>query len=69
MLSTTEDGVDNRSLIHGRGGADVGDRFFHALVLLAAAIIPLTLVGIVILLLLDALPAVERYGFGFLASS
>jgi phosphate transport system permease protein len=69
MVATAEDGLDNRSLIHGRGGADTGDRVFHALVLLAAAIIPLTLAGIVVLLLLDALPAVERYGFGFLATS
>jgi phosphate transport system permease protein len=69
MLTTADDGVDNRSLIHGRGGADAGDRIFHALVLLAAALIPLTLAGIVVLLLIDALPAVERYGLGFLASS
>ena len=69
MLTTAEDGLDDRSLIHGRGGADTGDRIFHALVLIAAAIIPLTLVGIVLLLFIDAFPALGRYGFGFLASS
>ena len=66
MLTSVE---DDRSLIHGRGGADTGDRIFHALVLVAAALIPLTLAGIVVLLLLDALPALMQYGFGFLASS
>src|SRR5260370_19321548 len=69
MLSTAEEGLDDRSLIHGRGGGDTGDRIFHALVLVAAALIPLTLAGIVVLLLLDALPALVQYGFGFLASS
>src|ERR1700687_128864 len=66
MLTTAE---DDRSLIHGRGGADTGDRIFHALVLAAAAIIPLTLASIVVLLVIDALPALERYGFCFLAPS
>jgi phosphate transport system permease protein len=69
MLTPAEEGLDERSLIHGRGGGDTGDRIFHALVLIAAAIIPLTLAGIVVLLLLDAFPALSRYGFGFLASS
>jgi phosphate transport system permease protein len=69
MLTTAEEGLDNRSLIHGRGGADTGDRIFHALVLVAAALIPLTLAGIVVLLLIDAMPALGRYGPGFLASS
>jgi phosphate transport system permease protein len=68
-MVTADEGLDNRSLIHGRGGADTGDRIFHALVLIAAAIIPLTLAGIVVLLLIDAFPALGRYGFGFLASS
>ena len=37
--------------------------------MLAAACVPLLLVAIFILLLLDALPAVQRYGLGFLATS
>ena len=39
------------------------------MVTLAAACVPLLLIAIFILLLLDALPAVQRYGMGFLASS
>ena len=42
---------------------------FSIVVMLAAASIPLLLIAIFILLLLDALPAVQRYGLGFLASS
>jgi phosphate transport system permease protein len=51
------------------GGTDAGDRFFRVVVLLAAACVPLLLVGIFVLLLLDALPAVQRFGLGFLTSS
>ena len=51
------------------GPSDRGDRVFSIVVTLAAACIPLLLIAIVILLLLDALPAVQRYGLGFLASS
>ncbi len=69
MLTRADEGLDDRSLIHGGGGGDTGDRIFHALVLVAAALIPLTLAGIVVVLLLDALPALERYGLGFLVSS
>jgi phosphate transport system permease protein len=52
-----------------RGSSDRGDRVFRAVVTLAAACIPLLLIGIFILLLLDALPAVQRFGPGFLTSS
>jgi phosphate transport system permease protein len=51
------------------GGIDTGDRIFRIVVLLAAACVPLLLVGIFVLLLLDALPAVQRFGLGFLFSS
>jgi phosphate transport system permease protein len=51
------------------GGTDHGDRAFRIVVVLAAACVPLLVVGIVILLLLDAWPAVQRFGFGFLVSS
>src|SRR3984893_15458900 len=36
---------------------------------MTAAVIPLLLIGIFVLLLLDAMPAVQRYGLGFLATS
>jgi phosphate transport system permease protein len=55
-------------LRHG-GGTDAGDRVFRMVVLAAAACVPLLLAGIFILLLLDAMPAVTRYGLGFLVSS
>jgi phosphate transport system permease protein len=51
------------------GGTDQGDRIFHVVVVLAAACIPLLLIGIFVLLLLDAWPAVQRFGLGFLVSS
>lgn len=46
-----------------------GDQVFHGLVVVAAAIVPLLLIGIVVLLGLEALPAIERFGLGFLTSS
>src|SRR5437762_11629886 len=49
--------------------ADMGDRIFHFLVVAAAATIPVLLVGIISLLALDAWPAMQRFGFGFLTSS
>jgi phosphate transport system permease protein len=51
-------------LAHGRNR---GDGLFQRATLATAGLIPLLLLGIVILLLLDALPAVQRYGLGFLA--
>src|ERR1700682_138565 len=51
------------------GGTDRGDRAFRIAVILAAGCIPLLLIGIVVLLLLDAWPAVQRFGLGFLVSS
>jgi phosphate transport system permease protein len=53
---------------HG-SGTDRGDRAFRGLVTGLAAIVPLLLVGIVILLVIDAWPAMSRYGPGFLVSS
>jgi phosphate transport system permease protein len=55
-------------LVRGNG-TDIGDRVFRALVVAAAAIVPLLLIGIIILLMLDAWPAMQRFGLGFLASS
>jgi phosphate transport system permease protein len=51
------------------GGGSRGDRVFSIIVTLAAACVPLLLIAVFILLLIDALPAVQRYGIGFLASS
>ena len=51
------------------GGIDLGDRIFNVVVTLAAVCIPLLLIGIFVLLLLDAFPAVVRFGMGFLFSS
>jgi phosphate transport system permease protein len=51
------------------GGTDLGDRVFRAVVILAATCVPILLIGIVVLLLLEAMPAVTRFGFGFLVSS
>lgn len=47
----------------------MGDRVFRLIVLLAAACVPLLLVGIVILLLIDAMPSILRFGLGFLFTS
>jgi phosphate transport system permease protein len=51
------------------GNSGRGDRSFSAIVLMAAAVVPLLLIGIFVLLLLDALPAVQRFGLGFLTTS
>ena len=52
-----------------KGGTEMGDRIFHALVVMAAASVPLLLLGIIVLLAIDAMPAMQRYGFSFLTSS
>ncbi|HLZ28856.1 MAG TPA: phosphate ABC transporter permease subunit PstC [Chloroflexota bacterium] len=62
-------GFTGASRLTSGGSASRGDRVFSVLVTLAAACVPLLLIAIFILLLLDALPAVQRYGLGFLASS
>src|SRR5438105_10761353 len=57
-------------LAEGRAGAaDMGDRIFHVLVVAAAALVPVLLIGIIFLLALDAWPAMQRFGFGFLTDS
>lgn len=52
-----------------RGGTDAGDRVFRMIVLAAAACIPLVVVGIVVLLFVEAAPSVKQFGLGFLTSS
>jgi phosphate transport system permease protein len=61
--------VSESSRLTGSGGFNRGDRIFSILVLMAAAVVPLLLIGIFELLFLDAWPAVQRYGFGFLMTS
>jgi phosphate transport system permease protein len=51
------------------GGQDAGDRAFRGLTIGAAAVVPALLIGLVALLLVDALPAIQRYGFGFVTTS
>jgi phosphate transport system permease protein len=51
------------------GGANRGDRFFEGLATAIATSVPILLAGIVLLLVLDALPALSRYGAVFLTDS
>ena len=60
--------AEESRLTHG-SSADMGDRVFKFMVTLAAVCVPLLLIGIFVLLLLDAFPAVTRFGLGFLFSS
>jgi phosphate transport system permease protein len=50
-------------------GSSRADRLFERSAFGTAALIPILLVAIIVLLLLDALPAVQRYGFGFLVTT
>jgi phosphate transport system permease protein len=52
-----------------RGGTNGGDRVFAGGVTALAAVTPLLLLAIILLLLLDALPALSRYGLAFLTNS
>jgi phosphate transport system permease protein len=51
------------------GGSNRGDRLFEGVVSGLAGAVPLLLTGIVLLLMVDALPAIERYGLSFLTDS
>src|SRR4051812_37275445 len=51
------------------GGANRGDRIFEFGVSVIAACVPILLLGIIALLLLDALPALLRFGFSFLTQT
>jgi phosphate transport system permease protein len=46
-----------------------GDQVFNALTVLCAALVPALLLGIFVLLLVDALPSLSRYGLGFLTTT
>jgi phosphate transport system permease protein len=51
------------------GGAGAGDRVFAGAITALAAAVPLLLGGIVLLLSLDAWPAIQRFGITFLTDS
>lgn len=57
------------SVQHLLGSANRGDRIFTLGVTSVAMGIPILLAAIVLLLVLDAMPSMTRYGFGFLTSS
>src|ERR1700712_574895 len=61
--------TERESQLTKGGSTDRGDRIFGLVVLIAAAFVPLLLIGIFALLLMDALPAVQRFGFGFLVTT
>jgi phosphate transport system permease protein len=67
-MAVTSD-VSGASPLTRGGSTDRGDRIFSIMVTAAAACVPLLLIAIVILLLIDAMPAVQRYGAAFLAGS
>jgi phosphate transport system permease protein len=46
-----------------------GDRIFFVATVLAASTIPALLAGIILLLAVDAWPAIQRYGFSFLTTA
>jgi phosphate transport system permease protein len=53
----------------GQGRRANADHMFEWVVRVAAACVPLLLIGILVLLLSDAMPSVQRYGLGFLGST
>jgi phosphate transport system permease protein len=67
-MAVAEHASNPAHLASGRD-TDRGDQIFRLLVMLAAATVPLLLIGIVVLLMLDALPAMQRFGLGVLISS
>ena len=54
---------------HLPSGVDVGDQVFQGIVTVLAGAVPAVLAAIVLLLVLDALPALQRFGGTFLTSS
>src|ERR1051326_1127864 len=51
------------------GGSNRGDRIFDLSISGVAAVVPLVLIGIIVLLLVDALPSITRYKGAFLTDS
>ena len=50
-------------------GTQRAERSFRSIVLIAAISMIVLLAGVIIILFIDARPAVERYGFSFLLTS
>ncbi|MGI9148223.1 MAG: phosphate ABC transporter permease subunit PstC [Chloroflexota bacterium] len=59
----------HRDAVVVTGGSNRGDRAFEGAVTTLATAVPLLLLAIMVLLLVDALPALERYGASFLTDS
>src|SRR6186997_1606246 len=51
------------------GGSDRGDRIFEGATTVIALLVPLLLGAIVVLLVIDALPAILRFGASFLVNT
>ena len=51
------------------GGQGSGEGLFHGAVVVASGLVPLTLVGMIALLSVDAAPAITRFGFDFLGTT
>ncbi|MDA8411161.1 MAG: phosphate ABC transporter permease subunit PstC [Treponema sp.] len=62
----------SRSIFSRRGAAraaDPGDRVFAALVAAMSSVVILLVVGFVVLLTIDSMPSIKRFGLGFLSGS
>ena len=46
-----------------------GDKIFRAVLLIAAALIPVIVAAIIAMMVSNSLPTIERFGFGFLTGS
>lgn len=51
------------------GAFDLGDRVFAGVIVTLAVGVPVILAAVILLLGVDAMPALQRYGLGFLSSS
>ena len=47
----------------------LGDKIFRTLLIIAAAIIPIVVVGMIVMMVLNSLPTIQGFGFGFLTGS
>ena len=62
----------SRSILSRHGAAraaDPGDRVFAAFVAAMSSVVILLVVGFVVLLAIDSMPSIKRFGFGFLSGS
>src|SRR5687768_1175865 len=47
----------------------LGDKVFRTLLIITAAIIPIVVVGMILMMVLNSLPTLTDFGFGFLTGS